>query len=457
MNKKRWVSWSLIMLAFVIALAGCGAKTETKPGAESPKPTTSEQPGTDGGAGTAKLTGDFEVQYFVGGYGDAWWKAIIEEFQQKHPDLKIKQSAGSQINDQMKPRWIQGNPPDFVYIAGAGANPRSMFLDDQLMDLTDWLKEAKNDEGDKILDLLISKPEEYTPGKYFTIPHSFDAWGTFYDKALFKTKGWEAPKDFPSFMALGEKIKAEGSMDVYIHTGVYPYYINGGLLDNTTVSMNNDDGSIITRINALEKGIFKSEPVMKALDRIVQMRDKGFIAKSSVALNHTDSQSQWLQHKAAFIPNGLWIEGEMSKDIPAGFEFGFIPSIGQDPGGKFVAVPLTANVGIAKKAKNPEAAKAFMQFIFTKDASKKWAELSKAIMNVKVDLDDTNAPALIKEANKYLSDPNTIITPETVIPEDLVKVRSDATIALTEGKITPEQWGDRVEEAADKIRAKATK
>jgi N-acetylglucosamine transport system substrate-binding protein len=187
------------------------------------------------------------------------------------------------------------------------------------------------------------------------------------------------------------------------------------------------------------------------------MRDKGFIAKSSVALNHTDSQAQWLNHKAAFIPTGLWVEGEMAKDVPQGFEFGFLPSIGQDKGGKMVSIPQTATMGIAKKAKNPEAAKAFLQFIFTKDASKKWAEMSKAIMNVKVDLEGTKAPTLIKEANKILVDPNTVIAPEVVIPEDLVKVRNDATIALTEGKITPQQWGDRVEEAADKIRAKATK
>ena len=71
-----------------------------------------------------------------------------------NPDLKIKESAGAKINDQMKPRWIQGNPPDFVYIDGAGSNTRQMVTDDQLMDITDWLKDAKNVDGKKILDLL---------------------------------------------------------------------------------------------------------------------------------------------------------------------------------------------------------------------------------------------------------------------------------------------------------------
>ncbi|WP_315971344.1 extracellular solute-binding protein [Paenibacillus sp. N3.4] len=190
---------------------------------------------------------------------------------------------------------------------------------------------------------------------------------------------------------------------------------------------------------------------------MVEMRDKGFIDKGSPALNHTDSQTQWLQHKAAFIPTGIWVESEMSKDIPAGFEFGFLPSVGQDKGGKFVANPYTSTVAIAKKAKNPDAAKAFMQFIYTEKQSKAWAELSKAPSNIKADLEGTKAPALTKEAAKFYNSPNTIVSPEVVIPEELVTARNNATVALTKGEITAQQWADRMEEATAKIRAKEKK
>ncbi|MFD0692944.1 extracellular solute-binding protein [Paenibacillus sp. GCM10027628] len=460
-NSKKAVAWGMILSTVMLAVSGCGSSStnagasvkpaESTKAAETAKPADSAKP-----AGT-KLTGDFEIQYFVGGYGDAWWKQAIADFQKQNPDLKIKESAGPKINDQMKPRWLQGNPPDFVYIDGAGSNTRQMVTDDQLMDITDWLKDAKNADGKKILDLLIAQPEEYKPGKSFAIPLVFGSWGTFYDKAMFKSKGWDAPTDFASFMALGDKIKAEGKMSVYIHTGVYPYYINGSLLDPTIIAMNNYDTSIFKRINSLEKGVWKSEPVTKALAKIVEMRDKGFIDKGSPALNHTDSQSQWLQHKAAFIPTGIWVESEMAKDIPAGFEFGFLPSIGQDKGGKFVANPYTSTVAIAKKAKNPDAAKAFIQFIFTEKQSKAWAELSKAPSNIKADLEGTNAPALTKEAAKFYNSPNTVVAPEIVIPEELVTARNNATVALTKGEITPQQWQDRMEEAMDKIRAKEKK
>jgi N-acetylglucosamine transport system substrate-binding protein len=459
-NSKKAMAWSMI-LSTVLLSTGCGSNTNSPNPTEKPlgsaNPAESAAPAVSSQPQGSKLTGDFEVQYFVGGYGDVWWKQVIAEFQKQNPDLKIKESAGAKINDQMKPRWLQGNPPDFVYIDGAGSNTRQMVTDDQLMDITDWLKVAKNVDGTKIADLLIAQPEEYKAGKSYAIPLVFGSWGTFYDKALFKSKGWQAPADFESFLALGDKIKAEGNISPYIHTGVYPYYINGGLLDPTIIAMNNYDTSIFKRINSLEQGIWKSEPVMKALGKIVEMRDKGFIDKGSPALNHTDSQSQWLQHKAAFIPTGIWVESEMAKDVPAGFEFGFLPSIGQDKGGKYVANPYTATVGIAKKAKNPEAAKAFIQYIFTEKQSKAWAELSKAPSNIKADLEGTNAPALTKEAAKFYNSPNTVVAPEIVIPEELVTARNNATVALTKGEITPQQWADRMEEATEKIRNKEKK
>lgn len=45
--------------------------------------------------------------------------------------------------------------------------------------------------------------------------------------------------------------------------------------------------------------------------------------EGTVALNHTQSQTDMMMNKALFIPNGNWMENEM-KDAPRadGFEFG---------------------------------------------------------------------------------------------------------------------------------------
>jgi len=142
----------------------------------------------------------------------------------------------------------------------------------------------------------------------------------------------------------------------------------------------------------------------------------------------------------------------MKKDVPEGFKFGFIPSVMQKPGGKFVAIPYTSNIAIAKKAKNPDAAKAFIEFIFTKQAAVRWAELTGALMNVKADLESSGASDVVKTAMKYFNGSDTIVAPVFKLAADIEQAENDATIALLQGSITPEEWMDRMEKAAAKIR-----
>ncbi|GGD53328.1 carbohydrate ABC transporter, N-acetylglucosamine/diacetylchitobiose-binding protein [Paenibacillus nasutitermitis] len=445
------------LLMLMIVLAGCGGSNDpggsNKPSEPASEPAPSDSQSNTNTDSGPKIAGELEIQYCVGGYGDAWQKSTIAQFKEKYPDVTIKESAGPKINDQMKPRWIQGDPPDLVFIDCAGGlDVPTAIKDGQLMDITEWFKTAENVDGELISSLLITQPQVFD-GKSYTIPNVFGSWGTFYDAALFKKNNWAVPTDFDSFLAVSEQIKAAG-ITPYIHTGVYTGYFMGGFFFPAAVSANGDDPSVLQDIADMKEGVFKSEPVMKALQQVVTMRDKGFIDKASIALNHTDSQIQFVQHKDAFIPNGLWVENEMKKDTPEGFEFAMIPSIGQAPGGKYIANPYSTVLAVASKAKNPEAAKAFIQFMYTKKAAIEWAELTGSLMNFKVDLAGTKASPLSISASKYYSDPNLVVLPNFTNNADLNKEMENAMIALTDNKLTPEEWADRVEKAAAKLRAK---
>ncbi|WP_082360825.1 ABC transporter substrate-binding protein [Bacillus sp. FJAT-28004] len=449
--KKKIAALGIAVILAAVSLVGCGSNSNnggaaTNAPTKEPAAEATDAPATDN---TVKLTGDFEIQYFVGGYGDKWWKKVIADFQAANPELNIKESAGPKINDQNRPRWIGGNPPDFVYIDGPVLNDRQMVEDGQLEDLTEWLKDAKNVDGDLIADIL-AQPAQQFDGKVYNIPLVLNSWGVFWNKALFKEKGWAEPTDFPSFLDVSEKIKADG-ITPFIHTGKYPYYINGSFLYPAIVSANNNDFSILQDMAANKVEAFESPAVLAALNKIVAMRDKDYIDKASIQINHTDSQMLFLQNKDAFIVNGLWLPNEMAKDVPAGFDFGFIPSITQEAGGKVVANTSTATVAIAKKAKNKEAAKAFLQFIFSKDQASQWAELSGAPSNIKGDISSSNAPSHVKDAAKYLTDPNTVVIPTITYNADVDKAMMDATDALTISKITPEEWVKRVTDVVKKV------
>jgi N-acetylglucosamine transport system substrate-binding protein len=455
MKSKKWFVLTVVLALVLTVLAGCAKKDATTSAtttaaatmAATAAPTTA--PAATPEAKPAGLTGDFEIQYFVGGYGDKWWKKVIADFQALNPGLKIKEDAGPEINKQTKPLWIGGTPPDFVYIDGPDLFDKQMVDDGQLEDLTAFMADAKTIDGDKILDLLAQAPQQFG-GKTYDIPLVLGSWGIYWDKALFKAKGWDAPKDFPSWLAVMDKIKAEGSASPFIHTGKYPYYINGGVLFPAIVSANNGDYKLLQDMANNDPAAWKNPAIIKALNQIVTIRDKGFIDKASTAINHTNSQSQFLQHKDAFIPNGLWMPNEMAKDVPGDFDFGFTTSLTQDAGAKAVAITSTANVAIAKKAKNKEAAKAFLQFIFSKAQASQFAELSGAPSNIKGDISSSKAPSYVKDAAAVFTSPNTIVVPAVSFAADVDKAMQDASLALSIGKITPEEWVKRVSDISAK-------
>lgn len=452
---KKKAAGTLAIAMSLAVLAGCGGNNGggSNNAANEPAPsaalnTAAENTQPDSGS-ESKLTGDFTIQYFVGGYGDKWWKQVIADFKTANPDLNIKEEAGPQINTQNKPNWIAGNPPDFVYIDGPELNDRQMAEDGQLEDLTEWMQTATNVDGVKILDLLAQQPPQYD-GKMYNVPLVLNSWGIFYNKALFEKNGWTEPTDWDSFISSSEAIKAAGTTP-FIHTGKYPYYINSSFLFPAIVSANGNDYKLLQDMGNSQAEAFKSPAVLDALNKVVELRDKGFIDKASVSINHTDSQMLFLQNKDAYIPNGLWLPNEMSKDVPADFKFGFIPSVTQKAGDKVVANTSTATVAIAKNAKNKEAAKAFLQFIFSVKQASKFAELSGAPSNIKGDISSSSAPDFVKQAAAYLTADTTVVVPTVTFNQDVDKAMQDATVALTIGKIDPQGWVDRVVKVVEKV------
>jgi N-acetylglucosamine transport system substrate-binding protein len=113
MKSKKWFVLTFVLALVLTVFAGCAKKeavsssattTSVATMAATTAPTTA--PTATPEAKPAGLTGDFEIQYFVGGYGDKWWKKVIADFQALNPGLKIKEDAGPEINKQTKPLWI---------------------------------------------------------------------------------------------------------------------------------------------------------------------------------------------------------------------------------------------------------------------------------------------------------------------------------------------------------------
>lgn len=413
----------------------------------------SESKGSDDGDSSegsdGKISGELEIQYFVGGYGDAWWKEVIKGFKEKYPDVKVKEEAGPNINEEMKTRWISGNPPDVVYIDGAGSSETQMVEDDQLMDLTDWIKSVELKDGTPLSDSFIVPPSDFD-GKIFSLPLVFDTWGTWYNKATFEEKGYEVPSDFDSWMKSMGEIKDSEGIAPFTTTGQYPYYFLRGVLYPAFASVGGDE--LLASVINGDEGAWTSDEVKGVMKKVQEMQEAGYIDPGFAALSHTQSQMNFILSKNAYIPVGFWLPNEMAKDVPEDFEFGFIPSPMNEAGEPMVVVPDLRPLAIAKDAKNPEAAKAFVEFAFQKEYASKFAELTGALMNMSgVDIESNEkVPGYLKDANKMINDPEKVTINHKPHPmsADLETPISDALVALMLGDIDAEEFCKKAEAAA---------
>nr|WP_234998263.1 ABC transporter substrate-binding protein [Salirhabdus sp. Marseille-P4669] len=447
--------WAMILV--LVFAAGCSdddEETTDEPEQEEATPEENTEEPAEEPSGDSSISGQLEIQYFVGGYGDSWWKEVIGDFQAAYPDVEIVEHAGPNINEEMRSRWVSDDPPDVVYIDGAGSSETQMVEDGQLMDLTDWLGTIELDDGSLLKDSFIVDPANYD-GKIYSLPLVFDTWGTWYDKALFEEKGYEVPTDFESFMSSMEEIEGNEDIAPFVTTGQYPYYFLRGVLYPAFGAAGGDQ--LLTDVIQGKEGAWSSPEVLEVMKKVEEMQKAGFIDEGFAALNHTQSQMNFLLHQNAYIPVGFWLPNEMANDVPDGFDFGFIPSPMNDAGEPYAIVPDLRPLAIAEKAENPEAAKAFVEFVFTREYAKLFSEHTGAIMNVSgVDLSSNpNVPGYLIDANALINDPEQVQIYQKPHPmsADLETPISNALVSLMLGNMSAEEFVEEAEKASAEYRA----
>lgn len=437
--QNRRIVTAVASVAVLGLLAGCGSGS-------------TGEGGNDGGGAEGEVAGTLEIQYFVGGYGDEWWKSVISDFEEEYPDVTVEQHAGPNINQEMRTRWISGDPPDVVYIDGAGISETQMVDDGQLMDITEWIDGVEMPDGTPLMESFIVSPNEYD-GKMYSLPVIFDTWGTWYDQAWFEEEGYDVPTDFPSWMDSMAEIEEKAGVPPFITTGQYPYYFSRGVLYPAFAS--EGGAELLNAVIDGEEGVWKSDGVMAVMERAKEMVDAGYVDPGFAGLSHTQSQSNFLQHDNAYIPVGFWLPNEMANDTPEGFEFGFMPSPMNAEGEPMVLVPDLRTMAIAEQAENPEAAKAFAEFAFQKQYAKSFAEMSGALINMQgVDLsEDQNVPEYLKQANELINSGDVdILHKNHPMSSDMELPIGDAMVKFLLGETTVEQFTDEAASIAEQYR-----
>lgn len=354
---------------------------------------------------------DFTLQIFTGGYGADMWKYVVEMFEKDHPEYNVIPMYGNTVNDSMKDEWRNGNPPDFVYLDGT--IEKQMWLqNDMLYDFTDWLETATvaGEENVKIKDRMLTEyVHKYTNenGKTITygMPLLLSSYGMWYDETLFNAKSWTVPTNYSELSAWVDK-NATAETAALIYPGKFSGYLVQGMILPALAEVGDEFYDRVE--NALDAEVYTSAEFKAVMNRFADVfgKDKKANAVADcLSLDHTTSQMQWLAHKAAFIPNGLWLRNEMAvlNAIPEGFEMRYAPSalnVKQQ-----IIIASSQACAIAKDAENKEAALEFMRYLYRTDVAKKFVEHSDSPSATNISIDELKVSNVLKYAQEVMNNP----------------------------------------------------
>jgi N-acetylglucosamine transport system substrate-binding protein len=274
----------------------------------------------------------------------------------------------------------------------------SVIKNKELLDISDVFESDVLDRpGAKLKDIVVAGTlastycSPYKDGKVYMAPFNTGPNGLVYNKTLFEQKGWKLPQTWDEFFALNEQLKKPENFveidgkkvqrSLFTYQGVYSSYLEM-LLWPAVAGAGGLDA--IADILTYKPGSFDIPAVRSVVDNFIKIGTQGYLMQGTVALNHTQSQADMMMGKALFIPNGVWMEGEMA-DSPRepGFTFGMMAAPTLRTGQSQYVLSSLEEFFIPKQAKNPALAKEFVKFLYTRPSIESFAKNANGVFAVK--------------------------------------------------------------------------
>ena len=357
------------------ACATSGAPAGADPAA-SAAPTSPENP-------FGIVGGELKVFAFDGGGGLPHLEQVKELLLEKHPDLATD-LVGTEDLSSLQPQFVNQTPPDLFQNSGAGAlDIASLSANDQLASLEDLLAAPSWDDPAITVEESLNpgvRQEGMVDGKLVGLNTVQYAWGIWRDTALFEEKGWEMPRTWDELMSLSTDIKAEG-MYPWAFTGMHANYFDEGVLQPLVSKIGGQE--VWKNVDNLEEGAWQQDAIREAAEALLQLRTDELILPGVAQMTHVQSQTAWLNHEAAFIPVGAWLENEMKSAIPEGFRMAAAALPSPDPAMADLT-PNNAGAGwfVPAAAANGPAAFEFLRALLSKEVSRSFAERTNSVTMV---------------------------------------------------------------------------
>jgi N-acetylglucosamine transport system substrate-binding protein len=398
-----------------------------------------------------------EGVFFSGGFGHEYIEYGAKIFAQVHPGSNMSVEGIQRVGERLRPRIIAGDPPDVTDNSGAGnLDTAALVAEGEVLDLAPLMAAPALDTPGKTFAETLFPGSQATGvfdgvQRYLNI--AFTVFGVWHSKSLFEEKGWAYPQTWDEMLALCETIKGAG-IAPWTYQGKYPGYMAFGVLEPLVEKLGGVE--VWKAVDNLEDGAWSNPAILQALQMMRQLHDNGYIMEGTEGLTHTESQAEWLQNKAAFIPCGTWLENEMRSVTPEGFDMVVAPVPAVDPATlSWIDAASGEPFLVFANAKNPIAGMEFLRCLMSKEGAKFFAQKVGSIMPVVggaegVDLSSamTSALTAVENAGEHILERPSFTNWYTPLSTEV----DNSMGSLLTGRISPEEFVERVQEVADEVK-----
>ncbi|MFC3768677.1 ABC transporter substrate-binding protein [Paenibacillus sp. GCM10012303] len=461
----RLKSISAVSACLILSLTALGCSKE---GGKSPAP--SANPAGSSAADVYPENGlpkdekvNLKIGFHEAGMGREWFDFAMDSFKKKFPNVSFEVVYSPKIADIIGTKISANNDNDMFdlfspVLPGGNAAQIPLVESGKVESQEDlWDYKVYDGKGKTVKELAIAGEFEGTArilGKTYLLPTAGTTTGLFFNKKLFEKNGWnQNPKTWDEFLKLGETIKAAGIIPI-TSPGMYPDYLQYAFGPWKLFELADMKGKLKTFEDDFRnfRNEYTSPESVERWNRVYELGKKGFFPEGMAALNHTQSQMQVLQGKAAMVSTGAWVQNEMKDSTPTDFKWGFMAvPMGDKPDSvKYIRGSFSNGMFIwsAKPELNKKWAKQFIVWMWNLDVQTVIADKGGQL-SVRSDFADDPARAdKIQDSSKAVAEyiKNNKVVMESAFRDvtltdpayaQSVKVISEAASQIATGKQDP--------------------
>ncbi|MET9037381.1 ABC transporter substrate-binding protein [Streptomyces mirabilis] len=287
-------------------------------------------------------------------------EAVVKAFEKANPGVKVRYttSGADQYQQQIRTQLSSGTAPDVMSVWPGNGNPSATYIlakPGYLRDLSDQPWAARMPEA-------IKTVAQYQ-GKTYNAIFGQNGIGAVYNQQAMVKAGLTPPDTWTKLLAFCKAAKAKGTPAFAL--GIQDNWVTQLVLYAfVATTVYSHDRDFDKKMQA-GQATFATSPWTTALDKYLTMEKTGCFQKNPLGTNYEASQQLAATGKTLGIVQGNWVIALLKQKNPkATFTLKALPAT-DTPSETLIPAAAGAGYGVNAKAKNPELALKFVNFVMS--------------------------------------------------------------------------------------------